>query len=92
MMIDILMERGGLNLAQRWGQDYYCHFPLVHFLNIPSLSDMKGIYFIMWIGKSLKKDQRKKFQGKIFQARWELHLGTSFDCPPYCFVARIGTC
>lgn len=92
MMIDTLMERGGLNLAQRWGQNHYCHFPLVHFLNPPSLSDMKGIYFIMWIGKSLKRRPKKEVVGRNLPGALGIALGYKFRlsailfCGPYWYL------
>lgn len=95
MTIDTLMERGGLDLAQRWGQGYYCHFPLVHFLNPPSLSDMKGIYFIMWIGKSLKRRPKKEVLGRNLPGALGIALGYKFRlsailfCGPYWYLLML---
>jgi vitamin K-dependent gamma-carboxylase len=50
MMIDVLQERGGLNLVTRWGHEEDCHFPLFNHLKPLSLPYMAILYGIMWIG------------------------------------------
>ena len=53
MALDIPEERGLSEVDVRWGDPLACHFPLLPFLNPPSLPWMCMLYLLMWIGKQM---------------------------------------